>query len=198
LGIRNSQARWIVQNRGQGYRSIADLIGSNSPQQTPGGSNENQENRDNRGNQPNQNNEGNQTPAEPLDLQTFAQIADRITISGENKIPGKINVNTAPWEVLAVLFGGDEQAEQIAHSIAAERSSLLYGFQSIADLVNVQSVGIDRFKRVADQISIRSDVFTIRCFATAAISAARLQTECVVDRSETPCTILYWYQGANY
>jgi type II secretory pathway component PulK len=219
LGITAGQARWIVQNRGQGFRSIADLIGSSSPQQTSGGPGQNQgnqnnqENQDNqgnrnsrgdqnnRGNQNNQGNQGNQNnqdSADPLDFETFARIADRITIRGEDKIPGKININTAPWEVLVVLFGGSEQGEQVAYSIVSERASLLYGFQSIADLVNVQSVGLERFKRVADQITVRSDVFRIRCFATAAISGARLQTECIVDRSQTPCTILYSYQGANY
>ena len=216
LGIQAGQARWIVQNRGQGYKSIADLVGTNTTQQAPPGpqggpgpnpnqgDQGNQANRGGPGNQGNQGgpgnqgNQGNQTQAVPIDLQTFTQIADRITIVGQDKIPGRININTAPWEVLAVLFGGNEQAEQIAHSIVAERSGLLYGFQSIADLINVQSIGINNFKKVSDQITIRSDVFTIRSYATAAISGARLQTECVVDRSATPCTILYWYQGANY
>ena len=213
LGLTAGQARWIVQNRGQGFRSIGDLVSSSGPQQGGGGpgrnqgnqnnpgNQNNQGNRGNRGNQNNQGNQGNQNnqaPAEPLDFQTFAQIADRVTISGEQKTPGKININTAPWEVLVVLFGGGDQAEQAAYGVVSERATLLYGFQSIADLVSVQSVGVDRFKRVADQITIRSDVFRIRCFATAAISGAKLQTECVVDRSATPCTILYSYQGANY
>jgi general secretion pathway protein K len=202
LGIQSSQARWIVQNRGRGYRSIADLISSNSPQQRAGGPEttrqQGPEGRQDQGNRQNQGNQRNRESAEPIDLQTFAQIADRITISGEDRAPGKININTAPWEVLVVLFGGGEQAEQIAYAIIAERSGLLYGFQSIADLVNVQSVGLAAFRRVADQITVRSDVFTVRCVATADISGAQLQTECVVDRSQTPCRILYWYQGANY
>jgi len=213
LGITAGQARWIVQNRGQGFRSIGDLVGSNTAQRTSGGSGRNQGNQNNRGNQndqgnqsnqANQNNQGNQGnqnnqgPGEPLDPQTFARISDRITISGEQRIPGKININTAPLEVLVVLFGGAEQGEQAAYGVVSERATLLYGFQSIADLVSVQSVGLERFKRVADQITVRSDVFRIRCFATAAISSAKLQTECVVDRSATPCTILYSYQGANY
>ncbi|MBN1506735.1 MAG: general secretion pathway protein GspK [Sedimentisphaerales bacterium] len=207
LGITAGQARWIVQNRGQGYRSIGDLVSSGSPQQTSGGQSPNQGDQSNQGNQGRPSNRGNQgnrgnrndqTQAEPLDFQTFARIADRITIHGESQIPGRININTAPWEVLVVLFGGGEQAEQAAYSVVSERAGLLYGFQSIADLVNVQSVGLERFKAVADQITVRSDVFRIRCFAAAAISGAKMQTECVVDRSQTPCTILYSYQGANY
>jgi general secretion pathway protein K len=205
LGIKGPQARWIVQNRGQGYKSIADLIASDSSPRAAGGpgggqpqpANESQGNPQRQGDQENQGNQRNQEPAEPLDLQTFAQIADRITIRGEDRIPGKVNINTASWEVLVALFGGSEQAQQAAYSILSQRSSLLYGFQSIADLVNVPSVGIEGFKKVADQITIRSDVFTIRCFARADVSNARLQTETVVDRSQTPGTVLYWCQGAN-
>jgi general secretion pathway protein K len=205
LGIKSSQAQWIVQNRGQGYKSIADLIGSEGSQRAPGGPAgnrpspqvQNPDDQQRQGDQGNQGNQGNQENAEPLDFETFARIADRITTRGEDSIPGKININTASWEVLYSLFGGDEQAQQIAYSILSQRSSLLYGFQSIADLANVPSVGMDRFKKIADQITIRSDVFTIRCFAKADVSDARLQTEAVVDRSQTPCAVLYWCQGAN-
>jgi type II secretory pathway component PulK len=197
LGITSGQARWIVQNRAQGYKSIGDLISSTSPQPSSGSQGQNPGNQNKQGNQGNQN-QNSQAAAEPLDFQTFARIADKITIRGENRIPGKINVNTAPWEVLMVLFGGGEQGEQAAYAVVSERASLLYGFQSIADVASVQSVGIERFKRVADQITIRSDVFTIRCYAKAAISGAAQQTECIVDRSEPPCKILYWYQGASY
>ena len=133
-----------------------------------------------------------------MDLQTFREIADRITVSSEDKIPGRININTAPKEVFVALFGGDDQAEQLAHTIIADRSSLLYGFQSVGDLMDLASMTTAKFKTIVDQITVRSDVFTIQCFATADVSGASLQTECVVDRSETPCTILYWYQGTNY
>lgn len=180
LQIRTSQARWIVQNRAQGYKSIADIIGQKQDAKPQGGAGKNQ------------------NEAEPIDQQTFAQIADRITISGEDKIVGKININTAPEEVLTALFGGDEQAEQLARTVLANRATQLYGFQSIGDLLSQQSMSFERFRQITDQITVRSDVFTIRCLATADISGAGLQTECVVDRSATPCSILYWYQGANY
>jgi type II secretory pathway component PulK len=181
LGLRDAQARWIVQNRGRGYQSIADIISEQTGNQPAGGSGNN-----------------NQNATEPIDQQTFGQIADRITISGEQKIPGKVNINTARWEVLASLFGGDDQAEQLAHTIVADRSTLLYGYESVADLLNQQSMTLDRFKRIADMITVRSDVFTIRCVATADVGGAAVQTECVVDRSATPGTVLYQYQGANY
>ncbi len=180
LGIKASQAKWIVDNRGRGYRSIGDLINDRSPSAPSEGSG------------------GSDDQAEPIDTQTFRQIADKITISGEEKLPGKININTAPLEVLVTLFGRDDQAEQLAHAIIADRAGLLYGYESVADLLNQQSMSVERFKAIADVITIRSDVFTIQCFATAEVSGANFSTECVVDRSASPGTILYWYQGANY
>ncbi len=180
LELKASQAKWIVDNRGGGFRSIGDLINDNSPKTSSSESS------------------GGENQAEPLDTQTFSQIADRITISGEQKLPGRININTASREVLVTLFGRDEQAEQVARAILTERATMLYGFTSIADLLNVQSMTTERFKAVAELITVRSDVFTIRCLATANVSGATFRTECIVDRSVSPGTILYWYQGANY
>ena len=136
----------------------------------------------------------------PLDLQTFSRIADRITVSSEEKLPGKVNVNTAPEVVLAALLGGDDTAYQIAENIITYRESLMYGIESIGELMQAGSMNIDAFKNIAGFITTRSDVFTIRSVATAdrnGFAGATLETEAVVDRSSTPCKILYWYQGTS-
>lgn len=180
LGINASQARWIVENRS--HNSIADLINSNSPEEPLGGSS------------------GNPNASEPIDLQTFAEIADIITVSNNNKTEGKVNINTASEIVLAALLGGGDSATQLAGEIVGYREEQLYGMESIAEILQFGGVSVDTFKNIADLITTRSDVYTIRCFATA--DRARgdgltVQTETVVDRSSTPYEILYWYQGAN-
>lgn len=179
LGLSAPQARWIVQNRQ--FQSVGDLLTDNSPE-TPAEDSDN----------------SNENSTQPIDHQTFRQIADKVTTAGESRSVGKVNVNTAPKEVLVALLGGGDQAEQLAGAIVAERAGLLYGFETIASLLDVSSMSLSQFKRIANQVTVRSDVFTVRCFATADVSQATLQTECVVDRSETPCRILYSYQGANY
>jgi hypothetical protein len=58
----------------------------------------------------------------------------------------------------------------------------------------------DVFGQIENYITTRSDVFTIRCFATAdrnGVSGTTLYTEAVVDRSSTPCRILFWYRETN-
>jgi type II secretory pathway component PulK len=125
---------------------------------------------------------------------------DKITISSEEKVPGRVNINTAPKTVLAALLGGDDTADQIAENIITYRESLMYGMESIAEVMQVGSMNIDSFKKIVDFITTRSNVFTIRCIATTdrnGLSGATLETEAVVDRSSTPCKILYWYQGTS-
>lgn len=183
LNIKSSQAKWIVDGRPKnGYQSIGDLITNNSPKAAQSSS------------------KRNSNGSEPLDLQTFYQIADKITVSNEQKIPGRVNINTASKEILAVLLGGGDSAEQIAENIVAYRESLMSGIESIGELMQLDSVGIDNFKKIANFITTRSDVFTVHCVATAdrnETEGLALHTEAVVDRSSSPCEILYWYQGAG-
>ena len=186
LNINRSQAKWIVENRNRQnnrrYGSIGDLVDKSSPKKAEQSSNRDSDN------------------AEPLDLQTFYQIADKITVDNSRKIPGKVNINTASEDVLRALLGGDEAAEELARDIIIYRAGLIDGMQSIADVMQAGTMKIDTFKKVAGYITTRSDVFTVRCLATAdrsGLGGATLQTEAIVDRSSTPCKILYWYQGAN-
>lgn len=135
-----------------------------------------------------------------LDRQTFSTIADKITVVDSDKIPGKVNVNTASEIVLAALMGGGDTAEQTAQNIIAYRETLLYGMESIGELLDVPSMSINTFKQIADLVTTRSDVYSIRCVATAdrnGKNGAKVETEAVVDRVESPCKILFWYQGAT-
>jgi DNA uptake protein ComE-like DNA-binding protein len=177
LEIRESYAKWIVDNRpDNGYESIADLINDRSPKEPEDESDE----------------------AQPLDLQTFSNIADKITVNDDDRIPGMVNINTAPREVLAALSGGDEAAWQLADQIIAHRKTLASGMVSIAEVLNVKSVTVATFKKIANYVTTRSNVFTVRCVGTAARgdwAGSSLRTEMVVERSSRPCKILYWYQG---
>lgn len=194
LGISSGNARWIVENRpNNGYQSIGDLISTGGS-----GSQGNSSSQGNSDNNQNQQNEQNQ--AEPLSSQTFNQIADKITTQNGQKLEGKVNINTAPMIVLRALLGGSDSAEQIAEDIITYREGLLYGMQSIAELRQVQSINTNTFKTISGYITTRSDVYTIRCIATAdrnGTDGATMETEAVVDRSASPFKILYWYQGTS-
>jgi hypothetical protein len=58
----------------------------------------------------------------------------------------------------------------------------------------------DTFEQLEEYITVSSDIFMIRSFATAdrnGLPGTTLQTEAVVDRSSTPFDILFWYQQTN-
>jgi DNA uptake protein ComE-like DNA-binding protein len=182
LGISTAQARWIVNNRRNRYASIADLVSQSSSQQSSGRTR----------NDPN--------ATEPVDMQTFYQIADKITTSSGGNVQGRVNINTASDVVLTALLGGGDEAEQIAAGIVNYRNNLAAGMQSIAEVLQAGLMNIDTFKRVANYLTTRSDVFTVRCFATVdrgVSNGETLQTEAVVDRSANPCEVLYWYEGVS-
>jgi len=122
------------------------------------------------------------------------------TSGGTGQTSAKVNVNTASDKVLAALLGGGDEAERTAQSIIAYRATLTDGIQNTSELVNEAVIGRNTLEQIQDYLTTRSNVFTIRCIATAdrnGVSGATLLTEVVVDRSSTPCKILYWYQGAN-
>ena len=76
----------------------------------------------------------------------------------------------------------------------------MYGIENISDLTNAGVINNSDYQSIQDYITVTSNVFTIRCVATAdraGTYGATLQTEAVVDRSTSPCKILYWYQGAS-
>ena len=183
LGIKSSQAKWIVDNRNnKKYESIGDLISDSSPREPTSGS------------------RSDPNASEALDLQTFNRIADKITVADGQKVQGRVNVNTASDVVLTALFGGGDTAERIADDIIGYRETLASGMESIGEMMQAGLVDVGSFKKVANSLTTRSEVYNVRCFAAAdrnGTEGAALQTEVVLDRSSNPCEVLYWYEGAS-
>ena len=120
--------------------------------------------------------------------------------SGTSQTSAKVNVNTASDIVLAALLGGGDEAERTAQAIIAYRDTLADGIEDISELTQQSILSNDVFSQLENYITTRSDIFTIRCFATAdrnGVSGTTLHTEAVVDRSSKPCRILFWYQETN-
>ncbi len=179
LGISASYAKWIVDNRKKGFKGIGELISKNSPA-TP----------------KKKGNSRDSDQAEPLDMETFFRIADKITVTDEKLIPGKVNVNTAPAAVLLALFEGNEQ---VAADVIAYRSGLTDGMADIGDLGQVKSFAKKNVaKNFIDRLTTRSSVFTIHSSAQAHATGALGKVEAVVDRDKSPAQILYWRAGADY
>ncbi len=120
--------------------------------------------------------------------------------AGTQQTIAKVNVNTASDIVLAALLGGGDEALRTAQAIIQYRDTLMYGIEDISELVDEGIISNDDLQLIQDYITITSNVFTIRCVATADRNGpygTKLQTEAVVDRNTSPYKILYWYQGAS-
>ncbi|MBN2180954.1 MAG: general secretion pathway protein GspK [Sedimentisphaerales bacterium] len=112
----------------------------------------------------------------------------------------QINVNTASEIVLGALLGGTEDALRTAQAITQYRDTLMYGIEDPSELVNSGIISSEDFQLIQDYITVTSNIFSIRCLATADRNGpygATLQIEAVIDRSTSPYKILYWYQGAS-
>lgn len=183
LSIKKSYAKWIVENKPKkgGYKSIADLVNDKSPKKAKKSSGKDS------------------NKAEPLDLETFYKIADKLTTTDQKRIQGRVNINTASRTVLTALLGGPGQGEQIAVDIIGYRTNLLMGMDSITDLMKVSSMKLSTFKTIASQITTRSDIYTVSSTAKSdeTARAAKLRTEMIIDRNTKPYTVLYWYQGVT-
>ena len=122
------------------------------------------------------------------------------TTTSTQQTTAKVNVNTASDIVLAALLGGGDEALHTAQEIIQYRETLMYGIEDISELVNQRVISDADYQLIQDYITVTSNVFTIRCVTTAdraGTYGATLRTEAVVDRSTSPCKILYWYQGAS-
>jgi type II secretory pathway component PulK len=109
----------------------------------------------------------------------------------------KININTASDIVLTALLGGSDEAYRTAQAIISYRDSLAEGIEDISELTEEGILSDDVFQQLSDYITTSSDIFTIRCLATAdrnGVSGTTLQAEAVIDRSTRPCRVLFRYQ----
>ena len=137
---------------------------------------------------------GGKDQAEPLDMDTFYKIADKITVNSENVVKGKINLNTADKAVLIALLEGDEET---ADAIITYRDGLEEGMANVGDLKNVQSMNKNTAKKIIDHVTTRSSVFAIRSVATARATGYKRQIDTVVARDKSPAEILYYHTGAH-
>lgn len=129
------------------------------------------------------------TGQKAFDMKKFRQIADQVTTQDEEVIKGVVNINTAPAEVLACLPGFDDA---LARRVAGWRQGHTAGFETAADLLDVEGVSMDVFKQVCPLVSARSDVFSVRSFGVLGTGDMYCCVSAVIDRTGDTAKIGYW------
>ena len=188
LQLEEGHVNWILERQERGFESIADLLEDTVIQTKEFASEV----------------KGARKTAEGIaakkkvikapDWKTFRRIADRITVTDDAIIPGRININTAGREVLMTLPGVDAT---LTEGILEKRESEDYpeGFTSVAEIFSVPGMKREIFKQIAEQITVRSNVFTIRSCGQAERTGMRHYVEAVVARTHSDLTVLYWKEG---
>jgi hypothetical protein len=157
-------------------------------------------------------------PNDYPDNQSY-QIAYRLYLtnyqiySNETRIKGRININTAPWFVIAQL---PWMQPAIAQAVTFYRDTIMGAFQSIGELVQVPEMGyyaydpnyaaIDLnsypdmtysdgaisdfeerdviFSRISNIVTVRSDVFTAYILVRIGANGPQKRVLAVLDRSQ--------------
>ena len=174
LEIPKSYSKWIVDNRKKGFKKPSELISKSSPSEPKKSA-------------------AKSGDAQPLDLKTVLDIADKITFSRNRILYGKVNINTADKMVIYALLEGNET---LAENIITYRDGS-GGFSSFSEFASVESVNKNNVKKILDNFTIRSDIFMLKVTANAYQTAAEKNIEAVVDRHESPAKILFYCSGVR-
>ena len=129
------------------------------------------------------------TGAKAFDKAKLQEIADDVTVKGDELLKAAVNLKTAPAEVLACLPGLDEP---LAARIVASRANRRDGFASKADLLDVEGITQAAFGQVCPHVDVCSDVFRVRSFGVVGNGAVHRCVEAVIDRTKENARVVYW------
>ncbi len=140
--------------------------------------------------QPEEDDEDDEGALTEITLTWLAENLDVLTLSDDDRLPARVNVNTAPAVVLAAL---PEMTDQTVGALIRRRASGAGPFTSVGELLAARVLTESQFKAVAEKVTVRSNVFEIRSSGLTRWGI-RQSIVAVVDRGTTPMSVLYWYQ----
>ena len=123
-----------------------------------------------------------------LSREKVQRIYDRITASDAKVRPGRININTAPAEVLAVAPGLDGKSAEEIVAYREENGP----FEDVGRLLAVKAISEQAFAKSADYLTARSCVFKLISTGRLAREQSSLVIMCIVDINDGKAQIRYW------
>lgn len=199
LGLKEDEARAIVAWRGKHkFEHVGDLLkvveappktNSNSRKSDSAGRSSKGKGAKGKAGKPAPSNiPESTTPA--FNVGRVQEFIDGCAVNGEEIVVGRVNINTAPEQVLATLPGIDEE---IASAIVTYRRTG-GGFESIGGLLNVAEVEQEVFIAISDLLTVRSYQFRIQSTGWIEDVKARRTITAVVDRSDETIETMYWQE----
>ena len=142
-----------------------------------------------------------------ISLDEMRNIVDRVTISDDEVLQGKVNINTAPLEILEMLPGLDEEKaqiiaarrevaeDQISTVVTPQQSDQETGpFTSLGQLLDIDGIDENIFKNLVGHVTYRSSAFMIRSEGRSLDGKIVQTCTAVVDRSGNRISTKYWKQ----
>lgn len=119
-----------------------------------------------------------------LDTEDIKTVWDYVTASENEVIEGRVNINTAPLEVLQSIMDPN-----LALEIVTYRDSGL-PFASVAELLDVGTDVAEQFEFLSDRVTVRSYIFTIEATGHIAGTSLVRRVRETVDVSGTEANVL--------
>jgi len=133
-----------------------------------------------------------QIRAVPLTFAVLHRLADRISVTDDVYQEGLININTVESVVLKTLPG---MTEPLALAVLDYRRSLPRGMNTIFEILPAPGMTVGVFKQLAPYLTVRSQVFTVRCRAVTDKTQKYCDIEAVLARTQTGPAVLYWHEA---
>ncbi len=197
MGVDADQAQALKDYASRGGNTLEALItsplsqiaASNNGNNAGGNGDSGNNNSGGNTNNNNTNNGGGNQPevADLSDSQLRAVLDEGLVGGISRNVPGKVNVNTAPREVLEMIPGvGPTLADQIMFT----RTTSARGFTNLLDLMNVPGMTQEELVTIAPFVDVRSSVFVITSKGRATTGRAEVELVVTIDRSELPIRII--------
>jgi len=142
-----------------------------------------------------------------ISLDEMKGIVDRVTLSDDETLQGKVNINTAPLEILQMLPGLDEEKAQAivdrrtveegqtSAAISSQQGDQETGpFTGLGQLLDVEGIDEDTFRNLVDHVTYRSHAYRIESEGRSSDGKIVQNCTAVVDRSGRRINIKYWKQ----
>ena len=137
---------------------------------------------------------GQRQPGSSVEALTSQQItaifAETSRSDPRRRLPGKMNINTIPAELLRDLVVELGAEEVIADEILFLRESRPEGIVSITELEEIPDLDPALWQRLAELMDTSSNVYTISSKGRSWSTGAEVEIIAVVDRSTLPVRIL--------
>jgi type II secretory pathway component PulK len=127
------------------------------------------------------------SPERWITREDLMKIGDKVSVTGEERIPGLVNILTAPKEVLLALPGFNEQAADAVLNLRGGDAE----FRSIAEILRSEQISDETFIAVAPWITLRSYQFRIDAVGRAADRPIFRRTWAVYDKGGERGRLVY-------